>query len=284
MKGVDYLHPLRNSKRTAVELYSYFLKKQNSFKPYISFKEKIKWQTYPRKKEGSSIFLGNKIFFPDAYWYLYSIQELFIDQVYKFSPRNDHPFIIDCGSNIGLSIIYFKKHYPDCKIIGFEADPKIFELCEQNIGAFGYETGIQLIKKAVWINDGFIEFLSEGTLGGSLERVNEKSGSQVLKIACTRLNNYLNQPVDFLKLDIEGSELTVLKDCAENLKNVDNLFVEFHGYTDKEQNLDELLILIKQAGFRYYIKESFPNLTLPFVEKVPNNNFDILLNIFCYRV
>lgn len=275
---------MRNSKRFAAEIYYYFLKNKNSFKPYISFSEKIKLQRYPRRLEGVSIFLGRRITFPDAYWYLYSIQELFIEQVYKFSPRSATPYIIDCGSNIGLSIIYFKKCYPDCRVIGFEADPKIFELCKKNISTFNYNQNMQLVNKAVWINEGSIDFLPEGTLGGSIERINEEAMEGVIRIECVRLNDYLNEPVDFLKIDIEGSELTVLKDCEKNLKNVNNLFVEFHGYTSREQNLDELLVIIKKAGFRYYIKESFPNLNYPFVEKTPTSNFDILLNIFCYRV
>jgi FkbM family methyltransferase len=249
----------------------------------MSAREEFRLSKYVRRRQGRSHLFGKQIHFPDAYWYLHSMRELFVDAVYNFHSKTNAPYIIDCGSNIGLSVLYFKNKYPNARIKAFEADPEIYELSRQNLAAFN-TNDVSLINKAVWTNDGYIEFLAEGSLGGSIELVGTNSDNKVIKIPCVALGGFLDEPVDFLKLDIEGSELNVLKSCADKLKNVDHLFVEFHGYTSKEQNLDELLVIIKNAGFRYYIKESFPNLVFPFVEKTPANYFDILLNIFCYRV
>lgn len=254
------------------------------FSKYLSHKEKSRLENYPRRKSGTSILFEKPVKFTDAYWYLHSIKELFIDEVYKFKPKKQNPYIIDCGSNIGLSIIYFKQNFPNCKIKAFEADPEILKISKENVAQYGNSKDVDFIGKAVWVNDGYIEFFAEGTLGGAIDLENKRSGDRLIKIPCEDLNNHLNEQVDFLKIDIEGAELEVLKNCQGKLKNVESMFVEFHGYTSKEQNLDELLIIIKNAGFRYYIKESYPNLIFPFVEKVPNNNFDILLNVFCYRV
>lgn len=265
--------------------YNRFLSSaDNKLRAYISSEEEYRLMNYPRRKKGTTHLFGKQIQFPDAYWYLHSVRELFVDAVYNFNAATDNPYIIDCGSNIGLSILYFKMKYPNSRIKAFEADPDICELSKKNLAAFSNTNDVNIINKAVWTNDGFIEFLAEGTLGGSIELAGENKGEKVIKIPCEDLNNHLDEHVDFLKLDIEGSELSVLKNCASKLHHVDYLFVEFHGYTAKEQNLDELLVIIKNAGFRYYIKESFPNLIFPFVEKVPANYFDILLNIFCYRV
>ena len=46
-------------------------------------------------------------------------EEIFIHEVYKFESRNSNPCIIDCGSNIGMSILYFKCLYPYSTITAF---------------------------------------------------------------------------------------------------------------------------------------------------------------------
>ena len=284
MEPANLINSLKYKLLTAKRYSKFLLSSDKKLRPYISAKEEFRLKNYPRRKNGKTQLFGKDIQFPDAYWYLHSLQELFVDAVYNFKAATSKPYIIDCGSNIGLSVLYFKMKYPECRIKAFEADPAICELSKQNLASFNNINDVTFINKAVWTNNGVIEFLAEGTLGGSIELAGENKGEKVIKIPCEDLSDHLDEHVDFLKLDIEGSELSVLKRCADKLKNVEYLFVEFHGYTAKEQNLDELLVIIKNAGFRYYIKESFPNLVFPFVEKVPANYFDILLNIFCYRV
>jgi len=59
-----------------------------------------------------------------------------------------------------------------------------------------------------------------------------------------------------LKLDIEGAELAVLKDCASELHKVDALFVEFHFYSNGENKLSELLSILESADFNYFIQNN----------------------------
>jgi hypothetical protein len=54
----------------------------------------------------------------EALSYLYN--EIFIDNSYYFAAENETPYIIDCGSNIGMSILYFKTLYPNSRILAFE--------------------------------------------------------------------------------------------------------------------------------------------------------------------
>ena len=41
--------------------------------------------------------------------------------------------IIDCGANIGISLIYLKMVLPQSKIIAFEPDPFLFDYLTRNI-------------------------------------------------------------------------------------------------------------------------------------------------------
>ena len=59
------------------------------------------------------------------------------------------PFIIDCGANIGLSVIYLKNLYPDAEIVAFEPDEQNFQLLQKNIASFGFKN-VEARKEAVW--------------------------------------------------------------------------------------------------------------------------------------
>ena len=47
----------------------------------------------------------------------YLFREIFVDAQYLFQADNDRPFIIDCGSNIGMAILFFKSLYPQARIM-----------------------------------------------------------------------------------------------------------------------------------------------------------------------
>lgn len=219
----------------------------------------------------------------NPHWFLHSIKELYIDEVYKFKCDSENPVIIDCGANWGLSVLYFKELYPSANIFAFEADPNIFNLLKMNIQSCNLYN-VELINKAVWIDDSFLHFSTDGGLGGSITNLGIKK-TNGKNIEALRLKNFLTlfQKIDFLKIDIEGAEYDVIKDCSDVLANVSSLFIEYHSSPNSSQTLDEILSIVKKAGFRYYIKEAFNNMQYPFISK-KDLYYDLQLNIFCFRI
>lgn len=220
------------------------------------------------------------------YCYVQCIMEIFKDEVYRFDTNSKAPYIIDCGANMGLSIIYFKRLYPNAKIIAFEADPNIYELCRYNIEQFQFKD-VEIINAAVWTSEGTMSFRANDSLGGKLENSIEYS-TQSVSVKTLTLLPYLAETVDFLKIDIEGAEVDVLLHSKEALSNVRTMFVEYHSTVGEKQRLDELLSVLKDADFRYYIKEAYPVMHHPFLnhhnkEKFTDGVFDLQLNIFAYR-
>src|SRR5579871_1502116 len=67
---------------------------------------------------------NHPIYFSNPAELIHAFDEIFVDEIYKQQLSNQ-PYIIDCGANIGLSIIYMKQHYPDANIVAFEPDEKI---------------------------------------------------------------------------------------------------------------------------------------------------------------
>jgi hypothetical protein len=103
-------------------------------------------------------------------------------------------------------------------------------------------------------------------------------------VNAVRLKNYLTRKVDFLKIDIEGAEYAVLRDIKDDLHLVSNLFVEYHGIFQQQNELDELMSIIRTCGFNYYIKEAAEVYKTPFLRiKNPLIAYDLQLNIFCFR-
>lgn len=250
-----------------------------SLKQFFTKRCAKRLSSLPRRKQSDVILFGKQLIFPDAYWFLHSLREIFVEKVYWFK-STDTPLILDCGANIGLSVIYFKQLFPAAKIIAFEPDEKIFYMLKENIEQFNF-SDVELINKGVWKSETTLSFLAEGTLGG---RVAEKSdyGNNVVSIQTTRLREYLDTRVDFLKIDIEGAEYDVLLDCADRLENVGLLFIEYHSRSAEPQKLDEILGILTKTGFRYYIREAAETIKYPYVDR-PKLWFDVQLNIFCYR-
>ncbi len=151
---------------------------------------------------------------------------------------------------------------------------------EDNVNTFGYND-VELINKAVWNENGSIKFLASGGVGGRIQEHGD--GDNYFELPTVKLKDLLHEEVDFLKVDIEGAEYEVIKDCDDKLNNVKNIFIEYHSEESREQKLDEILKILKKAGFKYYIKEAWNNQPKPYTNK-RINLFDLQLNIFGYRL
>ena len=74
-------------------------------------------------------------------------------------------------------------------------------------------------------------------------------------------------------------------DIADSLHRVQNLFLEYHGKFNQNHELNKILNLVTEKGFKYYIKEAAPIYQKPFLaaKANPRPDYDVQLNIFCFR-
>lgn len=261
------------------KIYHYFKNSEwhNSIKKELKRLEQI-----PRYTETYTNLLGKKIKIVDSLSFLFMYNEIFETQIYKFLSSNSKPYIIDCGANIGLSVIYFKKLFPDSKIIAFEPDPKIFAVLEENIEAFNFRD-INLVQKGLANIEGEVLFIMQGADGSRI--INKIDGNKnTMHIKTTRLRSFLIEPIDFLKIDIEGKETEVLLDCVDVLCNVKNIFVEYHSFSNEKQTLHLLMNVLEKAGFKLHIYSPTGRSPQPFVKRnISSNDMDMQLNVFGFR-
>ena len=226
----------------------------------------FKYGNSPRNKPKTIKFLAYRIQVQDCLSFIFQFKEMFVKEYYMFETKNESPLIYDCGANIGISCISFKKYFPNSKIKAFEADPAIAKMLGNNLNENSI-TNVEVYSKAVWINDNGIEFGAEGADSGSIYSSRNK-----MKVESIRLKDFIDgeETIEFLKIDIEGAEAEVIQDCGKNLKKVKNIFIEYHSYLNHEQHLDKILKILTENNFRYFIKSDEQRVS-PLINKKSND-------------
>jgi FkbM family methyltransferase len=180
--------------------------------------------------------------------------ELLITEDYFFESESDEPLIIDCGSNFGLSLFYYKRIYPNSKIISFEPLSSMREILRENIQENNWKN-IQLEPYALWRDDTEMMFQVpiDDSMAGSLtdRRSSLDSIMTEEKVLCRKLSTYLTNKIDFLKLDIE-----VLEESKELLGNVNYIFCEYHHLID-DPRLGRIITIFENAGFDINVTKSY---------------------------
>jgi FkbM family methyltransferase len=234
----------------------------------------------PRYRPGKIRLFGADFCYVDATSLLAGLREIYVDECYKFKTSKKVPRIIDCGANVGLSVFYFKHLYPLAKIQAFEADPHICEVLRINVTSAQF-ADVEVLNRAVWVANEPVEFRSEGGFSGRVTMPGD--ASRMTRVDGVRLRDLLDEPVDLLKVDIEGAENQVILDCADQLRNVSALFVEYHSHQNAPQRLDEILRVLKYSDFRYFIREAYVP-KYPFMSQSVLDGMDLQLNIYGIRV
>ncbi|GAB3960904.1 hypothetical protein GCM10028805_59300 [Spirosoma harenae] len=240
----------------------------------------LRYGDLPRSQPTDITFGSYRFRVPDALSFVWQYREIFVDEFYKFTTTNTAPVIFDCGTNVGTSVLYFHQQYPSAKIVAFEADEQISAILQENLRQ-NRISNVEVITKAVWTSEEGIWFGSDQADSASIFSKTDRK-----LVPSLRLRDKLLQEtrIDMLKMDIEGAETSVLTDCHDALAHVQNLFVEFHAYLGHSQTLADVIKILEDSGFRYYINTSqYRHAPLVNHRYKGNDSMDLQLNIFAYR-
>lgn len=191
-------------------------------------------------------------------------KDIFERRCYHFDSTHPDPLILDAGGNIGLSVLYFKREYPKARIITFEPDPMVLPFLHENLR--GNElTDVTVVEAALSSRQDQARFFADGKYGGALARaVAVESVGIPMNVPCVRLRDYLQEPIDFLKMNIEGAEWEVLEDSADSLGRVREMVIEYHHLPGLPRTLHDILALLHRTGFEYLLND-FDAETNPYV-------------------
>lgn len=188
------------------------------------------------------------------------MHEILLNEDYYFACDTARPRIIDGGAHMGMAIYYFKSIYPQARITAFEPHPTLRAMAEENVTRNDWED-VEVLPQALAAARGEATFHVSETwsMAGSLVERRAGLGDEVsaISVSCVPLSDYLHEPVDFLKLDIEGAECEVLEEASAELPNVGRIFCEVHqGGGLGSERLVRILALLEGAGFEVQVAKS----------------------------
>ena len=198
-----------------------------------------------------------KIFFFDYEVFVALFESIFIENEYYFPSKISSPFIIDVGSNIGLSILYFKYLFPDAKIIGFEPDPQTFALLKKTIQVNMF-TNIKLYELAISSKKAKAYFYNDRLNPGSvlMSLKEERSPKNRISVETDTLPHYIGKGLDLLKMDVEGEEEKIIFNLFKNgsLKKIKYMIFEYHHHiVISDDSFSKVLEILEKERFGYQI-------------------------------
>jgi FkbM family methyltransferase len=193
----------------------------------------------------------------------YLFREIFLRETYRFQARVANPVIVDCGANIGMSVLYFKWLYPAAEIHAFEPDPVTFRLLRRNVLGNSLPS-VYLYNSAVGAATGQTDFFTDDAEPGSLLMSTDplRTPKRRLRVPMMALSEFLShRRIDLLKLDVEGAEADVLANLAGHgtLEQVPDLLIEFHHQVPGHAaRLSDFLRILESHGFHYTLAATHP--------------------------
>lgn len=210
--------------------------------------------------------------------------------------------VIDAGANIGLHTLNMAKIVGKTgKVFAFEPEITNFGILKKNIKLNNY-TNIFAEHKAVGEKDGIATLYRSNHPG--MHKIDSKPqhSKDKLNVDIISLDNFFNknhiQPkIDFIKIDVEGFELSVLKGMKNILKNNKNIKILLELYHNKlhEEDLEynskyeELLDFLESFNFKKFCIDEENNKLIQvsdkkkIIELCASHENTIGRNIFCQK-
>jgi FkbM family methyltransferase len=212
----------------------------------------------PRFAPGTIQMLDYRLQYSDLLSFCVQWQDIFVKRCLEFQSVTDAPRILDCGANVGLATLYFKQRYPRARITAYEADPSLASMIDSNLKTNG-AADAEVVHAALWTSNGELTFRCEGSDSGMIEQLPGAVGGRAAVVRSRRLRDLLEaEPIDLLKLDIEGAEDPVLADCEPMLHRVRAMIMDLHEFDPGRRRAPCVLDRLARAGFVYAIDEFVP--------------------------
>jgi FkbM family methyltransferase len=191
---------------------------------------------------------------------------------------NDKMTIIDIGTNIGETLLNFAKINQNGINYGFEPVPYLYQRATKNIELNNFKN-IILNNVALSDEKGSLFFqIPNNNNSGGISMNKENNGKEVKAIT---LDDFVNEnqisQIDFIKIDVEGFEMNVLKGAKKVLEKFKpTMFIELDDQNLKKQksSAKEVVTFLIQKNYTIQHAENKQIINENF--NFTNTHFDII--------
>lgn len=183
--------------------------------------------------------------------------------------------VLDLGAYSGAASYFFSQAVGEQgHVYAFEPDRESFDCLQSNIALHNL-FNVTPFQKGVWSSSGKVLFQSEGNMGSAIRDAADRLSHHLVTIQTTSLSDFCDQnavkKVDFVKVDIEGSEVEVLEHSSAFIDAFKPRFaIEIHrlgtGLTD-----GRVIAALQKHGYSYRIVPQ-AGLPLPLLFAEPTNS------------
>lgn len=212
---------------------------------------------------------------------IYEAQEV---KLFKNLLKSGYTFV-DVGAHIGYYTDIAANIIEDGRIFAFEPSPENFELLKQNTKSFN--GNVKIFNCGVGFkNEKRKLFLNPDNSGDHRAYETEKKERDFIESDFVRLDNFLKgEEVHFLKIDVQGFEVEVLRGAEEIIKNSPdiNMLLEYSPSQLKlaKYSPGRLIGMLIDLRFNIYTKNKKGWIYASTEQLILNKA--VHLNLFCSR-
>ena len=205
---------------------------------------------------------------------------LFAKAVAKWEPLSiiqpkENDVIVDVGANVGYYTLRLSRMVGrNGQVFAIDADPKTCEVLKKNC-ELNNLANVQVHNFAITDKKGTVSLYTDQTHSGK-DSIISNSADQTqdsLTVPATTLDDLLGDKypeINWMKIDVEGAELRVLKGASNTLKRTRKILIELHEHILKQNNEtpESVLEMLKKDGFRVKLfndkwdPQTSPNISL----------------------
>ena len=170
--------------------------------------------------------------------------------------------VLDVGSHIGTYCVPMKKIVGEEGIVyAFEANPETFALLRKNlkdndVEVRAFNNGVSCKPGILYMQERKNKYISSGS--DYLVESPPEGLDQAVEVKLVAIDDVVKEKVDFIKIDVEGMEISVLKSAANTIdRSRPIIYCEYYEYFFKRAKDDP-------ADFERFFK---------------NRNYDYFMNV-----
>lgn len=188
-------------------------------------------------------------------------RKVFLTASYAVPAGPNVKCIVDCGSHVGMSVLFFRLRYPSAEIHAFEPNPQSFALLSENIEA-NQLRGITLHNIAFANGQGEAAYYcpKDRELEGTTRK--GVKDCPATPVRTERLSDHLKRlgEVGIVKINVQGAEVDILQDLVSTgtLQSISRMAIEYqHQVAGEKGRLSSFLHAFEACGFRYNVKADY---------------------------